>query len=135
MEARITSLEPQFATETSRPTGGDFGGSPCAFGFTLRSEALHHPANDRRGKLVGHRFAGGGHAPRTGEEARSLLQLKPSIAVVVTAPQLISESAVRKVVVMAAEYRMSIWALWKTDKRALPEKPTTGWRRITVCPC
>ena len=38
--------------------------------------------------------------PGTGEEVRGLLQLGPSIAVVVTAPQLISESAVRKVVVM-----------------------------------
>ncbi len=73
--------------------------------------------------------------PGTGEEVRGLLQLRPSIEVVVTAPQLISESVVRKVVVMAAEYRLSIWALWKTDKRALPEKPATGWRPIMVSPC
>ncbi len=46
--------------------------------------------------------------PRTGEEARGLLQLRPSIAVVATAPQLISESAVRKVVEMASEYRMPL---------------------------
>ncbi len=39
--------------------------------------------------------------PGTGEEARGLLQLRPSIAVVVTAPQPIAESAVRKVVEMA----------------------------------
>ena len=38
--------------------------------------------------------------PRTGEEARGLLQLGPSIAVVVTAP------TVRKVVEMALEYRL-----------------------------
>ncbi len=42
--------------------------------------------------------------PGTGEEVRGLLKLGPSIAVVVTAPQLISESAVRKVVEMASEY-------------------------------
>jgi MinD superfamily P-loop ATPase len=46
--------------------------------------------------------------PRTGEEARGLLQLRPSIAVVATAPQLISESAVRKVVEMASEYRLPL---------------------------
>jgi Mrp family chromosome partitioning ATPase len=46
--------------------------------------------------------------PRTGEEARGLLQLRPSIAVVATVPQLISEGAVRKVVEMASEYRMPL---------------------------
>ncbi len=46
--------------------------------------------------------------PRTWEEARGLLQPRPSIAVVATAPQLISESAVRKVVEMAAEYRLPL---------------------------
>ncbi len=48
--------------------------------------------------------------PGTGEEVKCLLQLGPYIAVVVTAPQLISESAVRKVVEMAAEYRLPL--LW-----------------------
>ena len=42
----------------------------------------------------------------TGEEVKRLLQLGPYIAVVVTAPQLISESAVRKVVEMASEYKL-----------------------------
>ena len=46
--------------------------------------------------------------PRTGEEARGLLQLRPSIAVVATVPQLISEGAVRKVVEMASEYRLPL---------------------------
>ncbi len=46
--------------------------------------------------------------PGTGEEVRGLLKLGPSIAVVVTAPQLISESAVRKVEEMAAEYRLPL---------------------------
>ncbi len=44
----------------------------------------------------------------TGEEVRGLLKLGPSIAVVVTAPQLISERAVRKVVEMASEYRLPL---------------------------
>ena len=46
--------------------------------------------------------------PRTGEEARGLLQLRPSIAVVATVPQLISEGAVAKVVEMASEYRLPL---------------------------
>ncbi|MEE9161353.1 MAG: P-loop NTPase [Candidatus Neomarinimicrobiota bacterium] len=46
--------------------------------------------------------------PGTGEEVRGLLQLGPTIAVVVTAPQLLSEGAVRKVVEMASEYRLPL---------------------------
>ena len=42
--------------------------------------------------------------PKNRCEVRGLLQLRPSISVVVTAPQLISEGAVRKVVEMASEY-------------------------------
>ena len=70
--------------------------------------------------------------PGTGEEVRGLLKLGPSIAVVVTA-QLIPEGAVRKVVEMASEYRLLFfsWCLLKTNKTALPERPATGWRRIT----
>ena len=46
--------------------------------------------------------------PGTWEEVRGLLQLGLSIAVVVTVPQLISESAVREVVEMAQEYRLPL---------------------------
>ena len=49
--------------------------------------------------------------PETGEEVRGLLQLYPDAAVVVTAPQSISESAMRKVVVMAWEYRTTLLRL------------------------
>ena len=46
--------------------------------------------------------------PGIGEEVRGLLQLGPSIAIVVTVPQLISGSAVRKIVEMASEYRLPL---------------------------
>ena len=46
--------------------------------------------------------------PGTGEEVRGLLQLHPDAAVVVTGPQRISESAVRKAVVMGQEYRIPL---------------------------
>ncbi len=49
--------------------------------------------------------------PGTGEEVRGLLQLHPDAAVVMTAPQRISEAAVRKVLVMAWEYRIPVLGL------------------------
>ena len=53
--------------------------------------------------------------PGIGEEVRSLLQLHPDAAVVVTAPQLISESAVRKVVVMVQEYGIPLLGLLQNN--------------------
>jgi len=44
--------------------------------------------------------------PGSGEEVRGLLQLALDGAVIVTSPQRISEAAVRKVMVMAEEYRI-----------------------------
>jgi ATP-binding protein involved in chromosome partitioning len=49
--------------------------------------------------------------PGSGEEVRGLLSLSPDAAVVVTAPQRISEAAVRKVMVMAEEYGIRILGL------------------------
>lgn len=56
--------------------------------------------------------------PGTGEEVRGLLQLHPDAAVVVPAPQRISESAVRKVVVMAQEYRIPLLGLLQNNPNA-----------------
>jgi Mrp family chromosome partitioning ATPase/transposase len=46
--------------------------------------------------------------PGSGEEVRGLLQLALDGAVIVTSPQKISEAAVRKVMVMAEEYRIPL---------------------------
>ena len=56
--------------------------------------------------------------PATGEKVRGLLQLSPSIAVVVTGPQLISKSAVRKVVETASEYRLPLLSFLENQKTA-----------------
>ncbi len=93
-----------------------------AFEFTLRSDPLQvldePPILDEKRKhfiirhLIGEIDWSGTDRlvvdmPQgTGEEVKRLLQLGPYIAVVVTAPQLISESAVRKVVEMASEYKL-----------------------------
>ncbi len=53
--------------------------------------------------------------PGAGEEVRGLLELHPDAAVVITAPQRISESAVRKVVVMAQEYRIPLLGILQND--------------------
>lgn len=73
--------------------------------------------------------------PGTGEEVRGLLQLHPDAAVVVTAPQRISEAAVRKVLVMAQEYRIPLLGV-------LQNSPYGGYgeagRRLAAqygCPC
>ena len=57
--------------------------------------------------------------PGTGEEVRGLIQLGPAIAVVVTAPQLISEGAVRKVVEMASEYRPPLLGFVENQKNGV----------------
>jgi Mrp family chromosome partitioning ATPase/transposase len=49
--------------------------------------------------------------PGSGEEVRGLLQLALDGAVIVTSPQRISEAAVRKVMVMAAEYRIPLFGI------------------------
>ena len=56
--------------------------------------------------------------PGTGEEVRGLLQLHPDAAVVVTGPQRISESAVRKAVVMGQEYRIPLLGLLQNNAHA-----------------
>ena len=60
--------------------------------------------------------------PRTGEEARGLVQLRPSMAVVATVPQLISESAVRKVVEMASVYRMPLLGFVENQQNGFTEE-------------
>lgn len=49
--------------------------------------------------------------PGSGEEVRGLLSIGPDAAVVVTAPQRISEAAVRRVLVMAEEYGIRVLGL------------------------
>ena len=49
--------------------------------------------------------------PGSGEEVRGLLQLALDGAVIVTSPQKISEAAVRKVMLMAEEYRIPLFGI------------------------
>lgn len=60
--------------------------------------------------------------PGTGEEVRGLLQLGDDLAggLIVTAPQSISEVAVRKVIVMAQEYGIRLLGIIENEVNAIP---------------